>query len=195
MRPNLSSSVQENLDACFSAILKALPECNGFCPHFKTNPDRIFRRELWESKSTKYVDLICKCLHCKTKIRITFGGPSTFMGKERAPVYVHARVPFEKKSDGASFQDFNNHIDPESYGHFSDDETKSITWCDDKTCATTFDLGAHAAAQSLGNIIVKLKGVYDKLGLKRVADGSVVASLTPIVHNPASKRTAAWKGR
>lgn len=195
MRPILSSSVQESLDACNRAILKALPECNGFCPHFKTNPDRIFRPESWESKSTKHVDLVCKCLHCETKIRITFGGPSTPGREERAPVFVQVEVLFMKKSDGIFFQDLNNHIDPESYGHFSDAETKNITWCDDKTCATTFELGAHAAAQSWGNLNVTSKAVYDKLSLKCIADGSIVASLTPTVHNPASKRTAAWKGR
>lgn len=30
-------------------------------------------------------------------------------------------------------------IDPESYGGFADQETKHITWCDDRACATTFE--------------------------------------------------------
>jgi hypothetical protein len=34
-------------------------------------------------------------------------------------------------------------LDPSSYGHFEDSETKNITWCNDRYCITTRELVKH----------------------------------------------------
>lgn len=41
-------------------------------------------------------------------------------------------------------------LDPDSYGHFADQDTKHITWCDDHGCTTTFRLFQSVSLQYLG---------------------------------------------
>jgi hypothetical protein len=40
-------------------------------------------------------------------------------------------------------------LDPQSYGHFEDEATKHITWCDDGHCVTRFELGQAACLMEI----------------------------------------------
>lgn len=53
-------------------------------------------------------------------------------------------------------------LDPQSYGHFDDMEMKHVTWCDDRTCATTFEMSQNRALREAGQKVKSGEAVLRK---------------------------------
>ncbi|KAH7017068.1 hypothetical protein EDB80DRAFT_677910 [Ilyonectria destructans] len=64
---------------------------------------------------------------------------------------------------GATQEAWTSKLNPESYGHFVDQDTKHITWCDDRRCTTTFELLRYAGLLNLGtNQLERMKEALEQ---------------------------------
>lgn len=77
------------------------------------------------------------CLTCGFFISILLSGPDHRRpGTPLVGFYLDAYVGKE----ATHWRAWQTMLDPHSYGHFADADTKNITWCDDRSCPTSFEL-------------------------------------------------------
>lgn len=122
----------------YVAIAQALHTSSraSFCPAFHATPSLLSqKREFKEGEPGIYPGPgvhthVCFCgfilQYTMTDYEQTVSGSChIFLRQDR-----HDPMP----------KDWVKMISPDSYGHFADQETKNITWCDDRSCSTTFKL-------------------------------------------------------
>lgn len=107
-----------------------------FCPHFKTTPDRLFYPEHLERTS------LASCSACINIISLL---QEAKVGRIESYWYIGSSAI----SMDSVFKEWIRTLDPESYGHFDDQDTKCLTWCDDRYCITTCELLHFSALTSI----------------------------------------------
>ena len=104
------------------------------CPHLKTTPDRLGRFDL-HRRSFGHGYFSYRCHTC------TFVAAFNLADEAKAVASIKLTGGNTmRRSERPSGPRWIQHVDPDSYGHFTDPGTKHITWCDDRRCATTFEL-------------------------------------------------------
>lgn len=111
----------------------------AFCPHLQIAPDELYDWGRWTTSTglTRTTRTTC-CSICHTYISCAprdEGRWSFFGFGESNPIWMFATASFE----GGKGTDLSwvERLSPESYGYFADQDTKYITWCDERECATT----------------------------------------------------------
>lgn len=132
-------SVNDNFSPPKSA---ACTFCN-FCPHLVTSPERVRALEQFRHIAALLVPrgvYVYRCHLCDFEIRLlcpinphSLPEPSW----HRAVRYQASLLLDLQEPTNISWL---SHLDPNSYGMLSDPDTKHITWCDSRHCATTYNL-------------------------------------------------------
>ncbi|KAH6974552.1 hypothetical protein BKA56DRAFT_438075, partial [Ilyonectria sp. MPI-CAGE-AT-0026] len=94
------------------------------CAHFKTTPDRLFYPEHFERTS------LARCGACHNPISLYQKGT---LDRIESYWWLNSGAG----SMDSMFKEWIRGLDPESYGHFDDQNTKCLAWCDDRYCITT----------------------------------------------------------
>ncbi|KAH8649003.1 hypothetical protein BGZ61DRAFT_376209 [Ilyonectria robusta] len=97
------------------------------CPHFQTTPDRLYYPEHFERSS------LATCSACRNLICLRQVGEVDRI--ESNWFLVSGASSMERL-----FKEWIEALDPDSYGHFDDQDTKCLTWCDNRYCITTCQL-------------------------------------------------------
>lgn len=108
------------------------------CPHFKTTPYRIRRFDTHHRHGESFYSYACQVCQFRINIQLPEHNNDKRTSSQPYIECCNTTRPFLK--NGAASENWVQVLDPDSYGHFSDRETKHITWCDDRQCATTFEL-------------------------------------------------------
>ncbi|EEU34664.1 uncharacterized protein NECHADRAFT_82338 [Fusarium vanettenii 77-13-4] len=102
-----------------------------FCAALQVTPGRLFRLGYFKDDTFGDGRKNRKCL----KINGSF-----FKCDLQNEIIESSRcIPQGKDPRTLLPRDWIENLDPESYGHFTDPETKHITWCSDRSCATTLE--------------------------------------------------------
>lgn len=101
------------------------------CPHLRVSPERI-RSFGNHATSEDRMEYVCHCATCFLDIRFLLAD-----GIERRQPQISCRRADYRLND---FEWWSRGVSPESYGLFSDEQTKNILWCDDRQCVTSFEL-------------------------------------------------------
>jgi hypothetical protein len=104
------------------------------CPHLKTTPDRLGRFDLHRRNfGHGYFSYHCRMY--------TFVVAFNLNDEAKPMASVQLAVSSTmRKSECPSSPRWIQHVDPDTYGHFSDLGTRHITWRDHRRCTTTFEL-------------------------------------------------------
>lgn len=152
-----STDIRTRRDGCL-AKLKDLHTFfpGAFCPHLQTTPDRLTRLKSFtlgdpchrpaQQKMTCcicYTDILCDPL-----AKDSDPPPTNPFSRKHCSIERTCWWSLEK--GGAIQQAWTSKLNPDSYGHFVDQDTKHITWCDDRRCTTTFELIQYASLLHLG---------------------------------------------
>lgn len=142
----IASSFQSRCAAKLQYLYQLYP--NAFCPHLQVSPDSFAR----ESENA---------ILNNTSVPLTWGMPELchrcgdrYRCDPRAAWLKLAGMRVEGRKaktieklgwlhvggDQATSASWISRLDPESYGHFGDEATKHFTWCDDRTCSTTYEM-------------------------------------------------------
>lgn len=78
--------------------------------------------------------ILCNLCHSSVDIKS--------VGKRHCEIRFRQTIDLNLKNlkKSPSSRHWIRSLDPESYGHYNDSETKHITWCDDQNCKTTYGL-------------------------------------------------------
>ncbi|KAH6995229.1 hypothetical protein EDB80DRAFT_877101 [Ilyonectria destructans] len=125
------------------------------CPHFKTTPDRLFYPEHFERSS------LARCSACENLICLR-------QGADVDRIESNWFLGFGASSMDAVFKEWIGALDPESYGHFDDQDTKCLTWCDDRYCITTCEL-LHFSALTSVRAIHSVSDCHEEEGRRVVS--------------------------
>jgi hypothetical protein len=107
-----------------------------FCSHFQVSPERLFHLE---QSVTSLSGRWYTCNHCPTSVHVTADGGSRKIASScRFVCYLEDVEEMMQRWIGL--------LDPDTYGQFEDPDTKHITWCDDRSCATTCELAAFSVS-------------------------------------------------
>lgn len=108
-----------------------------FCSHLQVSPERLFHLEQSVALSS---GRWYTCNHCPTSVHVTAdGGSRKIASSSRFVCYLEEDVE-------EMMQRWIALLDPDTYGHFEDPDTKHIIWCDDRSRATTCELAAFSAS-------------------------------------------------
>lgn len=111
---------------------------SSLCPAFQTTPDRLFQPDQFSDNSwpneAPRLECMCDC------------GFTVYYDQERNMVDASYRFELPDTRDNIRPLKWIKMLDPSSYGHFEDSETKNITWCNDRYCITTRELVKHYAS-------------------------------------------------
>lgn len=141
-----SSTSERDIKSCLSSVSEAISKSSfAFCPHFRTTPDRMLDFGWYREKVGQPGEYSRKCMFCPMEIRFHLGEESRRFGKPP----VVCELKFSELAGWIAPESINippwvGVFDPDSYGLFSDQTNKHITWCDDRRCATTFELGLYS---------------------------------------------------
>lgn len=127
-------NLDDQIDACVSKIYSMLDaELAVLCPHLRATPGRI-RSFGTHATSEDKMEYTCRCLVCGLDFRFLLAD-----GVERLQPQISCR-----RADflDRSCEEWGPGVAPESYGLFSDEQTKNVLWCDDDQCATSFELAS-----------------------------------------------------
>ncbi|KAF4124622.1 hypothetical protein GMORB2_5288 [Geosmithia morbida] len=80
------------------------------------------------------------------------------------PSHIRFSCTFDFDCKDACSPGWITQLDPDSYDHFADPATKNITWCDDRSCATSFELIQNKALRELSH---KTNVEYSSSSLQR----------------------------
>lgn len=105
-----------------------------FCPHFQVSPERLFHLGC---HSTLAYSRWHRCNRCFASVDVTKFGVIQNITSSHLIGYVENQKDMMEKCTEL--------LDPDTYGHFQNPDTKYITWCDDRSCATTCELKAFSA--------------------------------------------------
>jgi hypothetical protein len=141
-----SSTSEVDIKSCLSSVSEAMNESSfAFCPHFRTTPDRMMDFGWYKEEVDQPGEYFRKCMFCPMTIRFHLGEKSRQLGKP--PVVCELALHYQtgwRGSEGWDIIGWIRIFDPNSYGLFSDQASKHITWCDDRRCATTFELALYS---------------------------------------------------
>lgn len=100
------------------------------CPHFRMTPYRL--TQIYGSGLQRRI----RCVECELRIKVR----DPVANKKTPPVTLQASwFPRVSLQCGTFLCDWLSLVDPDSYGHFTDQATKHLLWCDDRSCATTYE--------------------------------------------------------
>lgn len=155
-------------------ILEGLQGCASVsCPHFRKTPYRIRAFESHHKEGESFYTFFCQA--CQFKINIQLPDPKT--GTE--PYIELSNVVRAASKDGPASEKWLQALHPDSYGHFDDFGTKHITWCDDRQCATTYELTRAAGLRWLYNNQEILKSLRVDEALDQVTKRRIDAACQP----------------
>ncbi|KAH7141932.1 hypothetical protein EDB81DRAFT_760779 [Dactylonectria macrodidyma] len=110
-----------------------------FCPHLQFTPNRFSNSDLLQHP--KYAESQWfSCTKCQSEGECNVWS----QGTKKINWSGSALVP-----DNSVATSWVSQLDPDSYGHFADQDTKHITWCDDLGCSTTYALFQSTALMEL----------------------------------------------
>ena len=116
-------------------ILECLQSCASVsCPHFRKTPYRIRDFDSHHKEGESFYMYFCQA--CPFKIGIQL--PDSKTGAE--PYIELSNVVRAAPNEGPASESWLQALHPDSYDHFDDAGTKHITWCDDRQCASTYEL-------------------------------------------------------
>lgn len=115
----------------------------AFCPHLQTTSYRVAR---WELLNSTLYSHTFPCAACYT---IVTCDPEAEHSSAWCRSPIRSRCRFNITWAEPAKKEWIQRLNPDSYKHFSDQDTKNITWCDDRTCATTFELLRHSSLQDI----------------------------------------------
>ncbi|KAH6995866.1 hypothetical protein BKA56DRAFT_609159 [Ilyonectria sp. MPI-CAGE-AT-0026] len=152
-----STDIRTRRDGCL-AKLKDLHTCfpGAFCPHLQTTPDRLTCLKSFSlgNPCHRPAQQRMSCRICRTRIlcdplaKDSDPPPANPFSDEYCSIERTCEWSFG--TGGATQEAWTSKLNPESYGHFVDQDTKHITWCDDRRCTTTFELIRYASLLELG---------------------------------------------
>ncbi|KAH8684031.1 hypothetical protein BGZ61DRAFT_455538 [Ilyonectria robusta] len=125
-----SSTFEDRCFARLHAMHRSFPAL--FCPHLQTTPGSLSYHRTRDHKNMdgKWA---WYCATCFTRITCD----SSAEDAKQISSCCIMQLPYD---DEKKMSTWVRALDPESYGHFSDQDTKHITWCDDRFCITTREL-------------------------------------------------------
>lgn len=129
----LEERYEHNAPTMISCLKSSFPSC----PHAMTTPDRIYNMESHHRYTTApdVRQYICSSPRCDASIN--FDAVQSSSGASWPVLFYN---PFHLRGGKPLDLAWLSHLDPDSYGLFTDTDTKHIIWCDDRRCATTFEL-------------------------------------------------------
>ena len=143
--PDTKGTFWDRSSSKLQSIYSAFPA--AFCPHVQTTPNRLANLDLWLVDKHLPSGREIYCPACKALIM--FNAKAEDAQEPDTTQHDPLDVP-EPPIDYYSFCVMNRgdaaalswieKLNPESYGHFRDQSTKHITWCNDRRCATTYEL-------------------------------------------------------
>ncbi|KAL6408883.1 hypothetical protein AUP68_07831 [Ilyonectria robusta] len=125
-----SSTFEDRCFARLHAMHRSFPAL--FCPHLQTTPGTLSYHRTRDHK-TMDGKWAWYCATCFTRITCD----SSAEDAKQISSCCIMQLPYD---DEKKMSTWVRALDPESYGHFSDQDTKHITWCDDRFCITTREL-------------------------------------------------------
>lgn len=123
-----SSTFKDRCFARLQAMHGSFPAL--FCPHLQTTPGSLSYHLTRDNKYMhgKWASYCAMCLTC-------IACDSSSEDAEQISSCCFMQLPHNH--DQRKMSTWIKTLDPESYGHFSGQDTKHITWCDDRFCITT----------------------------------------------------------
>lgn len=144
------------VEACLAKLQDIHKACPAaFCPHLQTTLTRLESLDSLEQGSfgeSKSWDSSVFCVVCNMHIVFDQEEQTTRESDRwfKSQCYaIRHRFSIKIERNCSMDTDWIKLLDPESYGHFDDEETKHITWCDDRDCATSCELLRHDSFISL----------------------------------------------
>lgn len=130
------------VEGCMTRLFALLDAgATKLCPHLQTSPELVLDFSAHERYGDDPMSHWCKCHLCGFAIWFHLAdGVNRKQPRMEISKSLRALDRFGQSSLERSSWD--TIAGPESYGLFSDMETKNILWCDDRKCATTFQLAA-----------------------------------------------------
>ncbi|KAM4061002.1 hypothetical protein HRG_010087 [Hirsutella rhossiliensis] len=135
-------------ERCLAKLQRLHESCPVvFCPHLQTTPSRLCRLDRFEDCKHLYLPgsrrLLCRVCDAAIYLDSRAEDPELTnckSGKQaHVPIRLHWQVFIRRHGVAEKLAGWLETLDPDSYGHFADQETKHITWCDERGCATTFE--------------------------------------------------------
>lgn len=165
-----STDIRTRRDGCLAKLKDFHTFFPGaFCPHLQTTPDRLTRLKSFSlgdpchrPAQQRMVCHICRTrILCDPLAKDSDPPPANPFSDEHCSIERTCWWSFEV--GGATQDKWTSKLNPESYGHFTDQDNKHITWCDDRRCTTTFELLRYASLLSLGtNQLERMRETFER---------------------------------
>lgn len=144
--PREADTLQNQIEACISKVLDRDVGNSMLCPHFKIAPDVIRNFHTHKRYPDDEMKYECVCFLCGFTIRFCLADR---IHRVQPCIQCSQNKILDKIGSMNEERGFSAMVDPESYGLFSDEESKNILWCEDKQCATTFQLVSSYLAMTI----------------------------------------------
>lgn len=148
-QPDASADqIDVQVEGCMARLFALLDAgAVKLCPHLQTSPELVRDFSAYERYEGHLMTHWRRCYLCS--FAIGFHLADGVIGRVPQMEFTKTLVLDRLGKSSSERVSWDLMADPESYGLFSDMETKNILWCDDRNCATTFQLAASYASMKM----------------------------------------------